>query len=313
VLVTGVSGFVGAHLTRALVERGAAVEGTGADDAPPTPNDLQHYEPHFDVREAERVRTHFEARRPDVVVHLAAQSSAGESFKAPTETFAINVLGTWNVIEAIRSAVPEARALLVGTGEVYGPQAEGTRAGEDAPFRPVSPYALSKAAADAMGALAHKSFGLDTIRTRSFGHLGPGQTTRFFLPSFAKQIAEIEAGRREPRLEVGNLDVVRDLCDVRDVVAAYVALIERGRAGGVYNVCRGEGVSLADLTRDLIARARVPISIETNPALVRPADVPYLVGDPGLLQRELDWRPGISLDRTLNDVLDEWRATISSS
>jgi len=310
VLVTGVSGFVGAHLTRALIERDAQVEGTGADDTPPQADNLQHYEPHFDVREAERVRTHFEARRPDVVVHLAAQSSAGESFKAPTETFAINVLGTWNVIEAMRSATPKARALLVGTGEVYGPQAEGTRAQEDAPFRPVSPYALSKAAADAMGKLAHESFGLDTVRTRSFGHLGPGQTTRFFLPSFAKQIAEIEAGRREPRLEVGNLDVVRDLCDVRDVVGAYVALIERGRPGGVYNVCRGEGVSLAQLTRDLISRARVPIRIETNPELVRPADVPYLVGDPSRIESELGWRSEIKLERTLDDVLNEWRSSM---
>src|SRR5262245_39702008 len=210
----------------------------------------------------------------------------------------------------MRLAAPKARALLVGTGEVYGPQAEGTRAQEDAPFRPVSPYALSKAAADAMGKLAHESFGLDTVRTRSFGHLGPGQTTRFFLPSFAKQIAEIEAGRREPRLEVGNLDVVRDLCDVRDVVGAYLALIERGRPGGVYNVCRGEGVSLAQLTRDLISRARVPIRIETNPELVRPADVPYLVGDPSRIESELGWRSEIKLERTLDDVLNEWRSSM---
>jgi GDP-4-dehydro-6-deoxy-D-mannose reductase len=216
-----VSGFVGAHLTRALVERGAMVEGTGADDTPSTARDLTHYEPHFDVRDADRVRALVADRRPDVIVHLAAQSSAGHSFRAPTETFAINVIGTWNVIEAMRSAIPSARLLLIGTGEVYGPQPEGTRAGEGAPFRPVSPYALSKAAADAMGDSPQPD---SMSSARAVRPPRPGATTRFFLPSFAQQIAEIEAGARAAT-RGRQPDLVRDLTDVRDLVRAYAELI----------------------------------------------------------------------------------------
>jgi GDP-4-dehydro-6-deoxy-D-mannose reductase len=189
----------------------------------------------------------------------------------------------------------------------------GTRVDEEAPLRPVSPYALSKAAAEAMGGIAHDRFGLDVVHTRSFGHLGPGQSSRFFLPAFASQIAEIECGRGEPVLRVGNLDVTRDLCDVRDVVVAYADLIERGRPGSVYNVCRGEGISLRAVAQDLVARARVPIRIEVDPQRMRPADVPYLVGDPTRIHAEIGWRSAMPLANTLDDVLAEWRTGVTRS
>jgi GDP-4-dehydro-6-deoxy-D-mannose reductase len=137
--------------------------------------------------------------------------------------------------------------------------------------------------------------------------VGPGQTARFFLPAFAQQIATIEAGHADPVLRVGNLDVVRDLCDVRDVVDAYARLLERGVAGSDYNVCRGEGARLADVVEQLVARARVPVRVETDPARMRPADVPYLVGDPGRIAGETGWRAGTTLEKTLDEVLAEWR------
>ncbi|HYM80039.1 MAG TPA: GDP-mannose 4,6-dehydratase [Candidatus Limnocylindria bacterium] len=308
VLITGVSGFVGRHLTRALLARGEQVFGLGAEPASVDLRSALHEEWQADLRDLAAMIEVVEQARADAIVHLAAQSSASQSFANPTETYHVNAVGAWNLLEAIRRTTPKARVLLVGTGEIYGPQAEGTRVREDAPFHPVNPYALSKAVADAIAEVMARSNGLDVIRTRSFGHIGPGQTTRFVIPSVAQQIAAIEAGRAEPVLKVGNLAVTRDMIDARDVVDAYVALLDRGRNGVAYNVCGGEAVKLADLVHHLVRRSRVPIQIETDPARMRPADVPYLVGDPTRIETETGWRKSIPLDRTLDDVMEEWRA-----
>ncbi len=306
VLITGASGFVGAHLARALEAAGANV--SGLDVASPPPAGARFAGWHIaDLRDAGALADAVAAAKPDAVVHLAGQSSAARSFEIPEETFAINAMGTWSLLEAMRRSAPRARVLVVGTSEVYGPQPEGTRVAESAPFRPVSPYALSKAAADAFAEVFGRQHGLDVMRTRSFGHSGPGQTPRFVIPSFAQQIAAIEAGRADPVLRVGNLEVTRDLVDVRDVATAYVALLERGSTGAAYNVCRGEGVKLTEIVRMLNARARVKVAIEPDPSRMRPADVPYLVGDPSAMARDTGWRAEIPLERTLDDVLHEWR------
>ncbi|HEY6867005.1 MAG TPA: GDP-mannose 4,6-dehydratase [Candidatus Eisenbacteria bacterium] len=306
VLVTGASGFVGPHLARALRERGARVIGLAAEpQGAGLPVDGWHA---ADLLDPGALARAVAESAPDAVVHLAGQSSAARSFEQPVETFRLNVTGTWNLLEAVRSHAPRARVLVVGSGEVYGPQPEGSRAGEETPFRPVSPYALSKAAADALAELHARTHALDVVRTRSFGHTGPGQDPRFVVPSFARQIAAIERGGADPVLRVGNLEVVRDLADVRDVVRGYALLLERGRAGEAYNVCRGAGTRLADLARDLAARARRPVRIEVDPARMRPADVPWLVGDPAKLERDTGWRAEIPLERTLDDVMADWRA-----
>jgi GDP-4-dehydro-6-deoxy-D-mannose reductase len=260
-----------------------------------------------DVRSPDSLAEAIAAARPGAVVHLAGESSAAQSFVDPAETFRVNALGTWNLLEAVRIQAPGARVLVVGSGESYGPQPEGTRVPESGPFRPVSPYALSKAAADAFADVAGRVNGLDVVRTRSFAHAGPGQTPRFALPSFAQQIAAIEAGGGEPVLRVGNLEITRDITDVRDVAEAYVALLERGRSGAAYNVCRGEGVRLDALAAALVGRARRSIRIVVDPARVRPADVPYLVGDPSAIEKDCVWRPRIPMERTLDDLLAEWR------
>jgi GDP-4-dehydro-6-deoxy-D-mannose reductase len=308
ILITGASGFVGAHLVRRIAEGGGVALGLGEAPSPPSLRDRLAGEWIADVREPEALAAALAAARPDAIIHLAGQSSAAFSFEHPVETYRVNTQGTWNLLEAVRRAVPRARVLVVGTSEVYGPQPEGSRVAEDAPFRPVSPYALSKAAADAGAEAYARVFGLDVVRTRSFAHIGPGQTDRFVVPTVARQIAEIEAGRREPKVRVGNLMVTRDLTDVRDVVAAYLTLLERGRKGAAYNVCRGEGMLLAPLIGRMCEQARVPVRIEVDPSRVRPADVPYLVGDPALMRRDLGWSPTLSLDQTLRDVLEEWRA-----
>jgi GDP-4-dehydro-6-deoxy-D-mannose reductase len=307
ILVTGASGFVGRHLVERLAARGDQMIGVGTEPtAAPGVAEWRR----ADLRSRDELIAAIGDTRPDAVVHLAAQSSSAESFRDPSGTFEVNTLGTWHLLDAVAKAAPRARVLMAGTSEAYGPQPAGSRAGEDTPFHPVSPYALSKAAADYACELAHRQ-GLDVIRTRSFGHTGTGQSPRFFLPSCARQVAEIEKRGSEPVLRVGDLSVVRDLCDVRDVVEAYLALLEKGRSGAAYNVCRGSGVRLSELVDGLCSRARVSIRIEVDPARLRPIDVPYLVGDPSRIEREAGWRAQIPIEQTLDDVLAEWRGRVS--
>lgn len=306
-LITGVGGFVGSYLARRISDRGDAAFGTGIEAlAAETHRSLAGYW-QTDVRDGETLRTLLVEAKPTAIVHLAAQSSGASSFERPVETFEINALGTFRLLEAVSQAAPEARVLVVGSGDIYGPQPKGTRTNEEAPFQPMSPYALSKAAADTIAETCAGLWSLDVVRTRSFGHVGPGQTPHFVVGSWCRQIAEIETGGQEPVLRVGNLNVTRDLTDVRDVVEAYLSLLEHGRSGAAYNVCRGEGTRLDALAESLCRRARRPVRVETDPARFRAADIPYLVGDPTTIRKDTGWKATIPLERSLDETLEEWR------
>ena len=305
VLVTGAVGFVGCHLARALSARGDEVHGFGLGERPAEAPLAGWHE--GDILDEDALAAAFAIARPGAVIHLAGQSSAAVSFERPVETYRVNAIGTWTVLNAVRRQAPAARVVVIGSGEVYGPQAEGSRVAEGASFRPVSPYALSKAAADALSDAFARRYGLELIRTRSFGHTGPGQSPLFAIPSFARQIAQIEAGRAVPVLRVGDLEVTRDITDVGDVVAAYVALLEQGGPGRVYNICRGEGLRLSGLLSSLCARARTSVRVEVDPARMRPADLPWLVGDPSAVHRDTGWSAKTPIEKTLEDVLEYWR------
>jgi GDP-4-dehydro-6-deoxy-D-mannose reductase len=306
VLVTGAAGFVGPHLVAALRAKGAQVRGAGLG-TPPAGAALESWH-EADFADLDQARAAVGAGTPDAIVHLAGQSSAARSFEAPEETFRANVSGTWTLLEAVRAHAAAARVLVVGTSEVYGPLVPGARAAEDQPFAPVSPYALSKAAAEEVARAYAAGHGLDVVRARPFGHTGPGQADRFVVPSFARQLVAIERGAAQPVLRVGNLDVTRDLSDVRDIVQGYVALLEHGARGEVYNLCRGEGVNLRDLVAELAAMAKVQVRIEVDPARLRPADMPWLVGDPTRTTQAAGWKVERPLAATLRDVLEDWRA-----
>jgi GDP-4-dehydro-6-deoxy-D-mannose reductase len=294
---------------RALTARGDEVVGYGLGE-PPHGLPVADWRT-GDVLDAAGLNAAVASARPSRVIHLAGQSSAARSFEHPVETYRANAIGTWMMLDAVARHAPKARVLVVGSGEVYGPQPEGTRVAEGAPFRPISPYAMSKAAADALSEAFARRHGLEVVRTRSFGHTGPGQAPVFAIPSFARQIAAIESGGGDPVLRVGNLEVTRDLTDVRDVVEAYLALVDRGRPGAAYNVCRGEGVRLSEVVARMAERSRVPIRVEVDPTRVRPVDLPWLIGDPGAIEREIGWRASTPFDRTLDDVLQDWRSRAS--
>jgi GDP-4-dehydro-6-deoxy-D-mannose reductase len=295
-LVTGATGFVGRHLRAHLEAEGDDVAGADLNG--------------FDVTDAEAVRNVVRATSPEAVYHLAASSHVGDSWDAPQRVFRTNAEGTLNVLRAaIEFGV--ARVLVVGSADEYGTVGEGDLPlAEDQPLRPITPYGASKAAAGLLALQAHLGDGLATVRTRSFNHTGPGQSDRFLVPALARRIAEAEM-RDEAVVSVGSLDAVRDFTDVRDVVRAYRLLVERGEPGGVYNVCSGVGRAVGDVVDALVALARTELRAEVDPALVRPVEVPALVGDPSRLASATDWSPEIPFERTLADVLEGARAALA--
>lgn len=302
VLVTGAAGFAGRHLLRALLRRGDAVfagalEGQAPADVEPELAAARWLP--MDVTDGASLDAAVAASRPDAVVHLAAQSSVGASFGDAAGTWEANATGTLRLLHAVGGG---ARVLFVSSAEVYGavPEAEQPIR-EDRPLRPSNPYAASKAAAEMAAVAAALSGACDAVVARSFNHTGPGQDERFVLPAFARQLAA--ADERDGVLRVGNLEARRDFLDVRDVVRAYLLLLERGARGEAYNVASGEAPSLRRVVEEMIEIRGVPVRVEVDPARVRPLDVPLLRGDPSRL-RALGWAPEIPLRDTLADLLE---------
>jgi GDP-4-dehydro-6-deoxy-D-mannose reductase len=249
--------------------------------------------------------------KPEAVYHLAGAADVGGSWAAPRETFLANALGTLNVLEASREAGAE-RVLAVTSADVYGRVSQDELPlREDQPLRPVSPYAASKVAADALAQQAWLGHRLPVIRVRAFNHLGPGQSDRFVAPSLAARIAHNERDGGE-EVPIGNMTPLRDVTDVRDVVRAYRLLVEAGEPGAVYNVCRGAAVSVREIAESLLAMATRPMRLVPDPALQRPVDIPVLVGDNTALRRATGWEATIPLARTLSDVLTDWRARLGA-
>jgi GDP-4-dehydro-6-deoxy-D-mannose reductase len=308
ILITGVAGFAGRHLLRHLAEQGGR-EIHGADHAPleemadpePLRSALASYRS-LDVTDAAAVAAWIQAHGPDQVAHLAAQASGMESIEKPAETYRVNALGALNVLEALRATGSAARLLLVGSADIYGSGPAGGKIREDAPIRPQNPYSVSKAAQDALGELYALSFRLPVIRTRTFTHTGPGQRPRFALAGFAEQLARIDAGLAPPEIRVGNLDVVREYGDVRDVVRAYDLLLARGVAGEAYNVATGQGYRLRELLDRLLEVSGVRAAVTTDPARVRSRDTDHLVGDPAKLHAATGWTPVQTIEQTLADL-----------
>ncbi len=298
-LVTGASGFVGRHLVAHLEACGDEVVAVDreADGV--------------DITDAAAVDAVVGGPRPTVIYHLAGWADVGGSWKAPVESFRVNAEGTLNVLSAAADAGVE-RVLAVSSADVYGiVKPDELPLTEDSPLRPASPYAASKVAADYLGLQAWLGRGLPVMRVRAFNHLGPGQTDKFVAPALASRVARAERDGGEV-LRVGDLSARRDFTDVRDVVRAYRLLVEKGTPGEVYNVCSGVDLAVQDLADQLVAQARVPLRLETDPELLRPVELPVLRGSHDRLTAATGWEPQIPITRTLTDLLEDWRDRVAA-
>jgi GDP-4-dehydro-6-deoxy-D-mannose reductase len=288
---------VGVHLVRHLEDCGDEV------------TQLERTVDGIDITDEPEIVEAVVAAKPAALYHLAGAADVGGSWDTPTETFLANALGTLNVLQASREAGAE-RVLAVSSADVYGRVTEDDLPlRETQPLRPVSPYAASKVAADALAQQAWLGQRLPVVRVRAFNHLGPGQSDRFVAPSLAARIArnERDGGDEVP---IGNMSPRRDVTDVRDVVRAYRLLIEHGEPGEVYNVCSGRAVSVKEIAHLLLGMAERPMRLLSDPTLRRPVDIPVLVGDNTRLARATGWSPRIPLEETLADVLADWRSRL---
>lgn len=288
VLITGADGFVGAHLRALLGDSAIAAE--------------------VDVLDRAAVCHAVRAARPRRVVHLAAESSVSTSWRDPPATWLVNVVGTVNVLEAVREEQPGARVLFASTGEVYG-RTDQLPTPESAPLSPLSPYAATKAAAEiACGQSARG--GLDVVIARAFNTEGPGRDERFAFGSWAHQIARLEEAGGGV-LAVGDLSAERDITDVRDVCGAYTLLLDEAVEAGTYNVASGRGVPMSDVVELFISLARCPVEVEQRDDRVRPVEIPRMVGDASRLREATGWQPEIPLEQTVADTLEAVRAARS--
>ena len=291
-LVTGADGFVGLHLVGYLTAEGDQVVPSSCD-----------------VTNRDAIVAEFARADADVVYHLAGQADVGGSWQNPVETIRVNVEGTLNVLDAARLAGCR-RVVAITSADVYGRISEA-----DLPIRethdlqPVSPYAASKAAAEMVCIQAGLAHGLEVVRVRAFNHLGPGQSDRFVASAIASRIAACER-EGSTVVQVGTLDARRDFTDVRDVVRAYRSLMTSGRAGEVYNVCSGTDRSVREVTDILVNLSTADITLETDPALVRPVDLRVLRGDNTKISGCTDWSPTIPIEQTLEDLLEFWRSNL---
>jgi GDP-4-dehydro-6-deoxy-D-mannose reductase len=314
-LVTGISGFVGGHLAEHL--RGSGDEVVGLSNSGRWPESLAHLAEAVRIdacdlaKVAQDEMTGLIAREaPEVVYHLAAQANPQASVADPRGTWALNLGGTLTLLEAVKASGLKPRVVVVGSGVCYGnPAPEHMPVSESCPLRPNNPYSASKGAADLLGVQHYLAHGTDVVMARPFNHAGPRQSSTYVLGALARQVAEVEAGIK-PRVEVGNLDIVRDFTDVRDVVRAYRLLATSGQAGEIYNLGSGRGTKLADALETLRSLAGVPIEVYVDPARVRPVDQPLLVADATKLRLATGWEPRFSIEATLADMLDDWRKAL---
>lgn len=305
VLITGGAGFVGQWLSRAMLQRGWTVF-AGTVDGPPPPALLTEAEKRavcwldLDVVSDASIDRVVGESSPDWVIHLAGIAFAPEANASPVRAFEINALGAMRLLGSLRGS--SARVLVVGSAEEYGAQdASAYPIGESAPLRPLTPYASAKAAQEVIALQIQRSTGLHVVCTRSFNHSGVGHGDRYLLPTLVRRVRELP--RTGGTLRIGNGDVIRDYSHVADVVDAYMMLLERAPAGEVYNVCSGTGVRVREIAEHVLKRSGVSADISSDTALLRPIDVPILVGDNAKLRTATGWRPSRSIDDIIDDLI----------
>ncbi len=314
--ITGISGFAGSFLAEELLKSsenkvyGTYLTKDSLERVPEIKDKIEGFE--LDLLDFQKTQDVITQIKPDVVFHLAALTSPSESFDKPSEVITNNINAELSVFEGVRKAgLTECRILITSSAEIYGivPPAN-LPIREDTSLMPATPYAVSKIAQDYLGLQYFISYKLNIIRIRPFNHIGPRQAPVFVVSSFAKKIAEIEKGLREPILPVGNLESKRDFTDVRDMVRAYILLAEKGTPGEAYNIGSGISHKISNVLDKMLSLSQVKIEVSVDKTLLRPSDNPDLYSDNSKIQKETGWAPQIPLEISLKDTLDYWRKIV---
>lgn len=301
-LITGATGFAGGHLLERLISQGCAVHAWAHRKSPQRTAGASVMWTAVDLLDRAAVRNALRAASPSVIYHCAGAADVRTAWESPATALRVNVLATHHLFEAARELSLGCRIVVTGSALVYRPK-DGALTEED-PVGPATPYGVSKLAQEMTAAASTQP----VLLVRPFNHAGPRQSPSYVTSAFAQQIADIEAGRREPVLRVGNLDARRDITDVRDTVRAYEALAERGQPGLPYNVCSGRAHTIRSLLDILLSLARVRVRVQVDPARLRPSDNPVILGSHARLTRDTGWTPVIPIEQTLSDLLEHWRS-----
>ena len=308
-LIIGAAGFAGGYLIRELVSAGWEVHASCLANEEIKEDCTVHA---LDIMDKGQILSVVNSIMPDVIYHLAAQSTVAVSWKKPQLTAEVNVIGTINVLEALREAEKkDIRIVLTGSGEEYGYIREGAcPLSEDEVLRPGNIYAATKACQGMIGEIYARAYKMDIVMVRAFNHSGPEQADIFVISNFCKQAAEIEIGLKEPVIHVGNLEAMRDFTDVRDVVRAYRLLGEKGKSGQTYNVGRGKAVKISRILEMILEMAEMNIEVRSDPDRMRASDIPIIEPDVSKIYADTGWKAEISMEQTIRDTLNSWRTKL---
>jgi len=310
-LITGITGFAGSHLAELLLREKVDVHGIQRWRS--KSDNIDHIKDKIHFHEADLLDAHslykvIEEVRPNYIFHLAAQSYVQSSWSSPANTLEVNIIGSVHLFEAVRKSGLDITIQIACSSEEYGKvHPNELPIKESNPLRPLSPYAVSKLAMDYLGYQYYESYKVKVIRTRGFNHTGPRRGDVFSESTFAKQIAEIEAGKQKPVVYVGNLNAVRDYTDVRDMVRAYYVAVQKCKPGEVYNIASGSGWKVGDVLKLLLSMSKVKIKIVPDKERMRPSDVEVLIGDASKFRKVTGWVPEIPFTKTMEDLLNYWR------
>lgn len=312
VLITGMNGFAGSALCDFLLEQthwmligvGSSTSGERLSGR------IQWWQ--LDLTDPDGIRRLIKFERPDLIFHLAAQANVPKSWENPWDTFEVNVRGTLNLFDAVVVNHCTPRIVVISSNEVYGSPRGGndTPFGEDHQLQPNNPYGVSKVAQEKLAMQYRYSHALDVLVARPFNHIGPGQKPDYVIAGFARQIAEIEAGLREPFLNVGNMQTQRDFTDVRDTVRAYYMIARYADGGKIYNVSSGNPRSIQSVLDLMLSMSTAQIETRSDPTKFRISDTPISYGDSSLLKKDTGWEPRVPFEKTVLDIMDSWRLRI---